>query len=331
MRYILSLLLIMIFGGVCGQNFSNLKITGTSISYGDTLSEALVMVYDSQGRLIKSYDNRYYILLEFKYDEKGRIAEKSFLYGESFGNGSTVFKYFDNYYTETTFAAGFYIQKQVRLPDSSEINEVFFGNFSDTYILSKTIRFFDSEKRIVKEQITRIHKKADSTVIECDLEDEPCILKAFENMQCVDTVHTTITYEYKNNKLSKYHENDKLTDKKIFYKYNNSGFRVSEEIFEFDTLTYSQKLVYNSKNKLVEKIDTYITNSGDLNSGFLHLKREIVMKYFYDFRGNLKRTYEISGENETREYFKKNLPVKKEFFENGKLFELILFDIEYLK
>lgn len=319
---------------ICNLLFAqNIKsITCDCIDYYtnkvDTTKKCIEKEYDRNGNLISEKDNRYYIIIDMKYDSENRIIEKQALYGESFANGTTIYKYQKNEITETDAAMGFLNHKVIRFNsnnDTSEINEIhidLFGNES----WRKTIQFQYNNKNLLRTK-TIINEQYKPTLLEeVSTINNELVQVVFSDNNKLGEKLNKIHYSYNaNNKLISKKRNLESRKYEKKYQYDiNSSLLLSEKQL-LNGKTFLEKIYKYNENKKIKEIKiTYRDTTKTDNNGALKIKGTENTIFNYDNNGIKSKKIFKEGVLQYVELYKKGLIIKSESMDiNNKIYTIL--------
>lgn len=334
MRKIFFLILIFFASETFAQKNIIKKITGKVITYGDTIEEGYVKTYNEKGQILTDYDNLYHIILDYYYNEEGKIIEENFLFGESFSNGNTKYIYAVNSDTLITAGSGYYNEKIYSFDNKKDtiiITEFYVSGIMPLNLYSVEKFIYNRKNQIIGKEKKTINKENNSENYELHFAPREEIKAKFNEFRNADSIliTTKIKYNYKGKiKKLKVIEPQKTRINKYFY--SRTGNLIKEKHFDNKKLIYKSTNIYSKNKKIQKTIDVNFIKKTDISGKVNIIPQTSKSDFFYDNNSNLEKVIiEKYGQKEIQ-YFKNNLLIKKELYDaESKLYETNEFSYKY--
>jgi hypothetical protein len=250
--------------------FKVIGIDQSSSSFGDT---ARILEYNANGLLIEESVPKYYMYINYRYNDNGQLTEKEALYGESFANGTTLYSYDGDTLTEKSLLMVSF-QKKIMIMNKQgkPITEKIFyaaGYSSNSYI--KQIKYNYS----VSEQLTMITSGTDYHDYSKEPEDyyemdEDQIINELQAAKLIKQENIRSVFNYKNNLISSeitYNSDLQIKLHEKLYKYDGKGKLIQEKEITY-TYPESPKL-----KPIPEKTETIVRNKYNQKGELIEIKQ----------------------------------------------------------
>jgi hypothetical protein len=220
---------------------------------------ARILEYNQNGLLIKESVPKYYIFIDYRYDNSGRLTEKEALYGESFANGTTFYSYSGDTLVEKSLLFMSF-QKKIKVLNKKgkTIYENTFyaaGNSAESFIEHIDYDYSESGQLNGTKQEISYHDYSKEAEDYYEM-DEDQIITELQMAKLTKKVNSYTIFKYKNDLLiseNTFNTGSGQKTNEVYYTYNQGGQLVLKKEF---TYTFPELPNINSspsKNKTIIK------------------------------------------------------------------------------
>ncbi len=307
------------------------SVIGTCYQNSDTATICTEEYYNKFGLLDSMRDNRYYIKIDKKYDQKGRIIQKEALFGESFGNGTTNYFYYLDSTLEKEAAGGFYRETLTIFSptgDTSMVSEIFVSG-GPYQSFKKTILYSFKNHQLIETGTTQMFYSLPDGYYEIELAEPDSIKSVLKTLEIYNTVQFTTKFEY--NKVGKIISktlNHALNLQKNYYSYDSQNRETKVVVLIGADTSSIAEYQYDKNGKRIKYTTTSFLKNGQ-NLENTVSKTQIID--IYDKKGNLLQENKSNNTIIYQiDYYKNGQLVKTEEFENDtKISSAIVFQYQY--
>jgi hypothetical protein len=265
------------------------KVIGIDKTKNSSEDTSRIFEYNRDGLLIFESMPQYYMFINYRYDNEGKLIEKEALYGESFLNGTTFYYYNSDTINEVAILLASYsnsikvLNKQKK--PVSEKTWYAAGLSTESYIKQVNYEYSGAGFLQMIKYNTEYHDYNKETEDYFDM-DEDDIIDELESAKIIKQENSHAIFTYKNNLIISeitYNSDSKKKIEEKLYKYGKNGKLIERKEIEFnypetakakpvprkDVTIYKYK--YDNNGDLIEisQVNNGYTTTGSYNNGKL--------------------------------------------------------------